>query len=275
MTQQTLNINKKPHDGNWIGEKYYHHSKQQKIVAELLLNQYLFKETDCVLDVGCGDGKITNEIYQKRIPQGNILGVDPSESMIEFANASFSSAQVQFVKGKASELSYENQFDVITSFSCLHWEPKQQEALECFKRALKPGGVILLAIPGPDPILRQSLEIICNSEKWGSFFQHFQSSGRIWKPNEYAKLLLDTDFIIRKIELVDRPYRFDDEGSYKNFIDAMLPHMTCIPTKEHAEFLNDLVTIVKEKGHLDERGRIKFDVKVLEIIAHTPNFRVY
>jgi SAM-dependent methyltransferase len=41
-----------------------------------------------ILDVGCGDGKITAEI-SARLPRGSALGVDPSRDMIAFASSRF------------------------------------------------------------------------------------------------------------------------------------------------------------------------------------------
>lgn len=252
----------------WMPEKYNHHSRQQKMVADMLLKQYSFKETDFVLDVGCGDGKITEEIWKTRIPKGIIVGVDPSISMIEFANRNFSREGVCFSIGKASEILYKAHFDVITSFSSLHWEPKQKDALLGFKRALKPGGAILLAIPGPDPTLGNALQKVCAHPKWSSFFQGYVPPGRVWKPNEYAQLLLDTGFQIRKIELVDRPYLFDKPEDYKHFVEAMLPHLSRVPKDKQNDFLDELTAAVKIYGNIKD-SRMKFEVQVLEIIAYS------
>jgi trans-aconitate 2-methyltransferase len=41
-----------------------------------------------ILDVGCGDGKITAKIAE-RVPRGSVLGVDPSQGMIAFASGHF------------------------------------------------------------------------------------------------------------------------------------------------------------------------------------------
>ncbi len=254
----------------WSAEKYYHHSGQQKMVAELLIKQYDFKETDEVLDVGCGPGEITRSIADERVPKGKTIGIDPSESMIHFANEHFAKGnRIQFQIGKASELNFRYQFNVVTSFSCLHWEPKQKEALLCFKKALKPGGTILLAIPGPDPVLRSALQEICVLPPWSRFFQGFQSLGRIWTANEYEQLLLETQFTKRKIEVVERPYIFSRE-EYKKFIEAMLPHMACIPPDQAEEFLDTLVSFVEQQNYIDEFGNIRFTVKVLEVIASSP-----
>lgn len=256
-----------PSTNYWVGEKYHYNSDQQSMVADFLIKQHLFKDTDWVLDIGCGDGKITARIG-KKLTKGGIIGVDPSESMINFAQKEFGKNHIKFQIGKASTLSFENQFDVITSFSSLHWEPKQKDALLCFKKALKPGGTILLAIPGPDLQLRKVLQEICNEPKWVQYFENYQSPGRIWTTNEYAQLLLEVGFIIKKIELVTRSYVFYDEKNYVAFLEAMLPHMTCLPAAQHESFLKDILHSMRKINNIDEKGGIIFEVKVLEIIAN-------
>ena len=251
---------------HWNGKKYHRYSSQQEKVAEMLIQQYSFKETDSVLDVGCGDGKITHKIAQK-ISKGKIVGIDPSESMINFAQNTFGGKNIQFQLGKASELSFDNQFDVVASFSSLHWEPNQKEALLCFKNALKAGGSILLAIPGPNSILRSVLNEVCARDRWSCFFQHYQSPGRIWTANEYAELLLEIHFTIRKIERVGRPYLFEEESEYKGLLEAMLPHLSCIPIMFHEDFLKEVIDVVKKKDFMHGLGGLSFDVEVLEIIA--------
>jgi trans-aconitate 2-methyltransferase len=263
------NVEQAATTNHWVGEKYHENSEQQKFVADMLIGQYSFKESDNVLDVGCGDGKITAEIAQKA-PYGIVVGVDPSDSMINFANARYAKNNLCFRLGKGSSLTFSNEFDVITSFSSLHWEPKQKEALLCFKAALKPGGTILLAIPGPDPILRSALNELCNTSTWSKYFKDYQSPGRIWTANEYAQLLLETEFEIRKIEVVYRPHICESTNKYMGLLRSMLPHLSRLPSNLHGEFINVLTNLVVNKGCMDEKGRLKFEVKVLEIIAQSP-----
>jgi trans-aconitate 2-methyltransferase len=271
MSVQQVNIGSSliyPRVDIWDGKKYHSNSGQQQMVADLLMKQYPFQDSDEILDVGCGAGDVTACLAQK-VSKGSVIGVDPSSSMIESANENFNRGRLRFELGKASELPYDQQFDVVTSFSALHWEPKQREALMCFKKALKPGGAIVLAIPGPDPILRIALEDIKRSSQWEDFLKDFVSPGKIWTANEYAQLLLDTGFQIKKIEVVERPYAFENEKGYKGFVEAMLPHLTCIPEKFVQEFLDDLVGKVKQTANaINEFGHLKFEVNVLEVIAY-------
>lgn len=268
-TYETLMIHPSKEKDRWNGEKYHHNSGQQQVVADMLIKQYPFNPYDEILDIGCGAGDVTDKLA-KQVPHGKVLGVDPSQSMLDYAQEKFANHAVQFQLGKASELSFHHQFNVIFSSSCLHWETKQKEALLCFKEALRPGGAIVLAIPGPDQILRLALTETTQSSKWSSFFVEFESPGKIWTANEYAALLLETEFIIQKIEVVMRPHYFEHEKDYIEFVEAMLPHMSRIPISSSQEFLKDILEGVKRHGALNEFNQLKFEVKVLEVIAFSP-----
>jgi trans-aconitate 2-methyltransferase len=73
----------------WHASDYARQSTLQHAMAQEQLALLALEGTERVLDVGCGDGKITAEIAA-RLPRGSVLGVDPSRDMIEFASSHFS-----------------------------------------------------------------------------------------------------------------------------------------------------------------------------------------
>ena len=68
----------------WDAAAYNKQSALQKWLADNHLASLSLEGTERVLDLGCGDGKITAEIAD-RLPHGSVLGVDPSTAMIAFA----------------------------------------------------------------------------------------------------------------------------------------------------------------------------------------------
>src|SRR6185295_10322256 len=76
------------HMTEWHASDYHRHSGLQKAMAEEQLSLLTFGGDERVLDVGCGDGKITAAIAA-RVPHGSVLGVDPSRDMVAFASSHF------------------------------------------------------------------------------------------------------------------------------------------------------------------------------------------
>ena len=68
----------------WDAESYRERSRLQQTMAAEVLQALEVTSSDRVLDVGCGDGRITSEIAS-RVPKGYVVGVDASSNMIELA----------------------------------------------------------------------------------------------------------------------------------------------------------------------------------------------
>ena len=113
---------------------------RQKIIEKI-------KPTDTVLEIGCGPGVLANMLNVKKY-----VGVDPLDSMINIAKLSVQKPNVEFMKGYAEKLPFENEkFDaVVCSFSFRDFINKDKALKEIY-RVLKRGGkLIILDIPGCD-----------------------------------------------------------------------------------------------------------------------------
>lgn len=81
----------------WNAADYAANSAVQQSWARELIARLPLRGSENVLDVGCGDGKVTAEIARSA-PQGRILGVDASPEMIAFAQATFPPAAAANLK---------------------------------------------------------------------------------------------------------------------------------------------------------------------------------
>ena len=102
----------------WQADDYSRQSSLQQAMADELLAKWTLRGDERALDVGCGDGKITAQIAD-RLPQGAVLGVDPSRDMIAFASARFGApvhSNLRFEVGDARRLPYRREFDLVVSF---------------------------------------------------------------------------------------------------------------------------------------------------------------
>ena len=68
----------------WDAEKYDAVKAPQVDAGKELIAMAKVKDTDSVLDLGCGTGKLTVELA-KRASNGIVVGIDPSREMLEKA----------------------------------------------------------------------------------------------------------------------------------------------------------------------------------------------
>src|SRR2546423_11961789 len=126
----------------WNAAEYYRRSSLQEAMAQEVLALLDLNGSERILDVGCGDGKITAEIAS-RVPKCSVIGVDPSQDMINFAQAHFGPAtlpNLRFEVADARRLPFQSEFDLVVSFNALHWIPEQEAALKSIHSALVVGG---------------------------------------------------------------------------------------------------------------------------------------
>lgn len=86
-----------------------------------------------VLDIGCGDGKYTMELYKLIGENGSILGIDASEKAIESANnllyKNIVGGGVKFKVGNIYDIPFEKTFDCITITGVLHHLSEPEKAI--------------------------------------------------------------------------------------------------------------------------------------------------
>jgi arsenite methyltransferase len=99
---------------------------------------------ELVVDVGCGAGFDSLIAAKKVAPNGRVIGVDMTPSMLEKARRAVEEAQLKnvvFREGYAEALPVDDGWaDVVISNGVLNLMPDKTAALEEVSRVLRPGG---------------------------------------------------------------------------------------------------------------------------------------
>jgi trans-aconitate methyltransferase len=107
----------------WNAADYAKNSSAQLLWAQELISKLALQGCESVLDIGCGDGKISAQLA-RALKNGNVLGIDLSTEMIRYASTQFSSAKypnLSFARMDATEIRLPQKFDVAFSNATLHW----------------------------------------------------------------------------------------------------------------------------------------------------------
>ncbi len=246
---------------HWNAKNYAENSNLQYGLANHALNHCHFKETDTVLDIGCGDGRITTLIAEK-VPQGHIIGIDASAAMIEHAKEFEKNyTNLSFQQQEATQINFANEFNWITSFSCLHWIENQRAVWEGIYKALKSPGKALALFYKRHPYLWDTIESLIKKPQWHNFFHNFHTSLHTSEyecsKEDYAKILQTCGFHIISMEEETRMYEFENRQELENFIAAWLPHLSQIPIEQRPIFMQQLCDAYFEIIPLEESGKAK------------------
>ena len=141
---------KKIASAKWDAADYAANSVVQQTWARELISKLNLLGDEHILDVGCGDGKVTAEIA-KAVPHGSATGVDASAEMIAFAQKTFPKDKcpnLEFQVMDAREIKFDRQFDFLFSNAALHWVDDHQKFLQGAASVLKSGGRLVVSCGG-------------------------------------------------------------------------------------------------------------------------------
>ena len=124
-------------------ESYTTASSTQYAQAALLLDVIDLSGVREVLDVGCGDGRVTLEI-EDRFPDAHIHGIDVSREMIRVARelARKTGSRVTFEEADVLDYDPGRTFDAVVSNSAMHWVLPAEAGYRALYRLLAPGGLL-------------------------------------------------------------------------------------------------------------------------------------
>ena len=99
-----------------------------------------------VADIGCGPGMITSALHELAAPGGNAIGIDGSDSRLEYARKHYGSQEVEYICRNILEpLDDIGTFDFIwIRFVLEYYRTNGFTLLENIVRILNPGGILLL-----------------------------------------------------------------------------------------------------------------------------------
>lgn len=103
---------------------------------------------DRVLDVGCGTGFVTRLAARAAAPDGEVIGVDPSPPVLDYARRVTKAANCSYRTGVAQELDLPDEsFDLVLTSLAIHHIPEHLRATAFTEmhRVLRPGGRLMVA----------------------------------------------------------------------------------------------------------------------------------
>jgi trans-aconitate 2-methyltransferase len=230
----------------WNAAEYARLSGLQGAMAEEVLALLDLEGSERVLDIGCGQGKITAEIAA-RVPRGEVVGVDPSQDMIAFASSHFVATvrpNLQFEVGDARRLRFREEFDLVVSFNALHWVPEQDAALRCIRSAMKPDGLAQLRlVPAGE---RKSLENVIDdthrSARWARYFGEFQDPYLHLTPEHYGALAERNGLHVLRMHTEAKAWDFKSRSAFLAFATVTFVEWTrFLPEAERQAFIIDVL----------------------------------
>lgn len=128
------------------------------LFGSYLKKKFILEKNANVLDIGCFFG---NNLFPFAAKGAQCFGIDIHDDIVHKADTIFKNKGYvgNFAKGSNSSIPHpDNTFDLLLSVNTIHYESSREsikDAIEEFKRVLKPGGRFYISTVGPDHDIRK------------------------------------------------------------------------------------------------------------------------
>jgi trans-aconitate 2-methyltransferase len=259
---------------DWDGAAYHRLSEPQFAWGLRVLDRLELRGDETVVDAGCGSGRLTAELLE-RLPQGRVIAVDGSESMLAVAERELRPRfgdRVELRHADLLALDLDGAADVVFSTATFHWVRDHPRLFAVLHRALRPGGRLHAQCgggPNLDRIRGRAARILAEP----AYAQHFAGWTSPW---EYAdapttrRRLERAGFVAVETSVEPALTEFADPVTYRAFLGTVImrPYLEALPDPALREALLDRMCAEA----VDDRPPLSLDYWRLNLIAVTPPF---
>ncbi len=257
----------------WNPEDYAKNSDAQLKWAQSLTENLNPQQYKSILDVGCGDGKITAD-FAHTLPKSRIVGVDSSSAMITYAKENYSSRiypNLTFSCIDARSLEFNQEFDLVFSNATLHWIKDHQAFLQGANSALTDRGRLIISCGGEGnaaQVLATFAELT-SIDIWKPYFTDFDNPYFFYGVKDYQTWLEQSGFKVNRLELVPKDMTHQGKSELAGWIrTTWMPFTKYVPVPQQEEFIGQFVELFLSRNPLDPQGLIHVSMVRLEADAY-------
>ena len=238
-----------PESRTWDGRSYDRISGPMEALGLAVLERLQLRGDETVLDAGCGSGRITQALIE-RLPDGHVIAVDASQSMVEAARERLPGADVRQID--LLELELEQPVDAILSTATFHWVADHERLFARLRAALKPGGRLVAQCGGEGNIdvLRGHANDVRAREPYAAHFVDWQPPWNYAGPSETEQRLRDAGFQTAEVWLQPAPKQPEQPREFLSTI-VLGPHVQQLPAELRGPFLDDVLAVLGEPVVVD------------------------
>lgn len=210
-----------------------------------------------VLDLGCGDGALTERIAAAG---AEVLGADASADMVAATRTRGLAAER--VDGHA--LPWRAEFDAVFSNAALHWMTRPEAVIAGVARALRPGGRFVAEQGGHGNVAAIRTALIAALSEIGVE----TDLSEIWSfptPEAQAARLEAAGFAVERCELIPRPTPL--ERGLGPWVDTLAGPILALAPEAARARVRDRAAALVAPALADEAGRISADYVRLRFAA--------
>ena len=244
----------------WDPDRYARNARFVSDLGMPVVELLAPKPGERILDLGCGDGALT----EKLVAMGcTVVGVDGSAPQIVAAGARGLDCRVM----DGEHLTFDGEFDAVFSNAALHWMKHADAVIAGVWRALKPGGRFVAECGGHGCVATIERALVTALDRRGIDGAHVNP----WyfpTTEDYGARLQAQGFRVDFIALIPRPTPLP--GDITGWLETFAESFTAVlPAAERAAFIAEVRDAVRP-SLCDAEGNWTADYVRLRFAATKP-----
>jgi trans-aconitate 2-methyltransferase len=225
---------------DWAAEDYHRVASPQEDWGREVLARLDLRGDETVLDAGCGSGRVTRLLLE-RLPEGRVIGVDASPSMIDTAAATLApdSDRVELIISDLLELELGEPVDWIFSNATFHWILDHQRLFDRLFSLLAGGGRLEAQCGGQGNIaeMKRALESIEGDERFSQYLRGTPATWNYASVGDTQDRLARSGFEVERVWLEKRTVRPDEPRAFARAV-CLAKHLDKLPPELREEFVD-------------------------------------
>jgi trans-aconitate 2-methyltransferase len=217
-----------PNSREWNAAEYHRLSAPQFQWGTRVLSDLKLRGDECVLDAGCGTGKLTRLLLEN-LPRGRVVGLDLSQNMVLHAQQNLApdfGLRAGFVAGNLLALPFKNSFDGIFSTASFHWVLDHDALFSGLYKALKPRGWLHAQCGGGSNLrdLRQRVRSLSQEKEFSEWLGDFREPWLFSDAESAASRMLAAGFENVEAGLEQANYAAGNAGEFEQYLKTFILH---------------------------------------------------
>jgi trans-aconitate 2-methyltransferase len=230
------------HTADWEAQTYDRVADPQEEWAREVLPRLELRGTETVLDAGCGSGRVT-KLLLERLPEGRVIGVDGSPSMIEKAREAFAGDdRVELRVADLVELELSEPVDAIFSNATFHWVLDHRRLFERLFAALRPGGALEAQCGGEGNVAEwhRAVEAVEGDERFSAYLRGVPAAYNFASVDDTSSRLAGAGFEVGRVWLEPRTVAPAEPRDYVRSV-SLAKQLDRLPPELQGEYVDTVL----------------------------------
>src|SRR3954449_11996603 len=240
-----------PETRSWDGAAYDRLSTPMEQLGREVMERLELRGDETIVDAGCGSGRLT-QLLMERVPDGRVIGVDASASMIDAARERLGDAADLRVGDLVGLDLGGATVDIVFSTATFHWIADHDALFASLRQALRPGGRLVAQCGGAGNIasVHAAARQAGDDPPFRPYFEGWQGPWNFATPEDTERRLRAAGFGEARCWPSDRPVRPDDPREYLRTIN-LGAHLDRLPDELRSLFVDAVLARLGERPTLD------------------------